>query len=88
VVSQVGQAYGDYSTAIQQAVTAQKGLTAAQEAFDNITGRYQQGISTFIDLSNAQLVLLQAKQTSVQASISIMLQKKVIDFYTGKMIAQ
>jgi len=88
VVSQVRQAYGDYSTAIQQAVTAQKGLTAAQEAFDNITGRYQQGISTFIDLSNAQLVLLQAKQTSVQASISIMLQKKVIDFYTGKMIAQ
>jgi outer membrane protein len=86
VVSQIRQAYGDYATAVQQAVTAQKGLTAAQEAFDNITGRYQQGISNFIDLSNAQLVLLQAKQTSVQASLSIMLQKRVIDFYTGHLL--
>jgi outer membrane protein len=86
VVSQTRQAYGDYSTAIQQAVTAQKGLTAAQEAFDNITGRYKQGISNFIDLSNAQLVLLQAKQTSVQASISIMLEKRVIDFFTGHVL--
>lgn len=86
VVSQVRQAYGDYTTAVQQAVTAEKGLTAAQEAFDNISGRYQQGISNFIDLSNAQLVLLQAKQTSVQASLSIMLQKRVIDFYTGHML--
>ena len=83
IVSEVRQAYGDYTTAIQQVTTAQKGLIAAQEAFDNLTGRYQQGVSDFIDLSNAQLVLLQAKQTAVQASLSIMLQKRVIDFYTG-----
>jgi outer membrane protein len=83
IVSQVRQAYGDYTAALQQVSTAQKGLVAAQEAFDNLTGRYQQGVSDFIDLSNAQLVLLQAKQTAVQASLSIMLQKKVIDFYTG-----
>lgn len=86
VVSQIRQAWGDYTTAVQQAATAQKGLIAAQEAFDNISGRYQQGISNFIDLSNAQLVLLQAKQTSVQASLSIMLQKRVIDFYTGHIL--
>jgi outer membrane protein len=83
IVSEVRQAYGDYTTAIQQVATAQKGLTAAQEAFDNLTGRYQQGASDFIDLSNAQLVLLEAKQSAVQASLSIMLQKRVIDFYTG-----
>ncbi|TDX01202.1 TolC family protein [Dinghuibacter silviterrae] len=83
IVSEVRQAYGDYTAALQQVSTAQKGLVAAQEAFDNLTGRYQQGVSDFIDLSNAQLVLLQAKQTAVQASLSIMLQKRVIDFYTG-----
>ena len=83
IVSQVRQAYGDYTTALQQITTAQKGLVAAQEAFDNLTGRYQQGVSDFIDLSNAQLVLLQAKQASVQASLSIMLQKRILDFYTG-----
>lgn len=83
IVSQVRQAYGDYTTAIQQVATAAKGLIAAQAAFDNLTGRYQQGVSDFIDLSNAQLVLLQARQTAVQASLSIMLDKRVIDFYTG-----
>ncbi len=83
VVSQVRQAYGDYTTAIQQLHTAAQGLTAAQEAYDNISGRYQQGIANFIDLSNAQEVLLQAKQTAVQAAISIMLQKRILDYYTG-----
>jgi outer membrane protein len=83
IVSEVRQAYGDYTTALQQIATAGKGLVAAQAAFDNLTGRYQQGSSDFIDLQNAQLVLLQAKQSAIQASLSIMLQKRVIDYYTG-----
>jgi outer membrane protein len=83
IVAEIRQALGNYSTALQQTETSQKGLIAATQAFETISGRYSVGSANFIELANAQNNLLLAKQNRAQAGISLFLQKKVIDFYLG-----
>jgi outer membrane protein len=83
IVSEMRQAYGDYTTALQQIVTADKGVIAAEKAYETLNGRYREGAANFIELSTAQINMLTARQSKIQATISLMLQKKVIDYYLG-----
>lgn len=83
IVSSVKQAYNDYINAVQQMETVDKGLIAAQKAYEAVNGKYKEGVTDFITEANAQLVLLQAGQSKVQASVNMMLQKKIIDYYIG-----
>jgi len=83
VTSDVKQAYTDYTTAVQQMETVGTGLYAAQQAYEAVNARYKEGATDFITESNAQIVLLQAAQNKIQASVNMMLQKKVIDYYVG-----
>jgi outer membrane protein len=84
ISADIKQAYNDYLAAQQQIETSKRGLFAARQAFDVIEGKYNVGTATFIELSNAQVVLLQAEVSKAQADISLMLQKKIIDYYIGK----
>jgi outer membrane protein len=83
ILANIKMAHNDYVNAVQQMETVGKGLVAAQEAFDAVNARYQQGATDFITESNAQQVLLQAEQNKIQASVNMLLQKKAIDFFTG-----
>ena len=83
IVADVKQAYNDYVNAVQQMETVDKGLFAAQKAYEAVNGLYKEGATDFITESNAQLVLLQASENKIQASVNMMLQKKIIDFYVG-----
>ncbi len=83
IVASIKKAYNDYINAVQQIETVDKGLIAAQKAFEAVNGRYKEGAADFITVSNAQIVLLQAQQNKIQASVNMMLQKKVIDYYVG-----
>ena len=83
IVTEVKQALLNYNTALQQTETSQKGLLAATQAFETLTGRYNVGSANFIELSNAQNNLLLAKQNRAQAAINLFLQKRSIDFYVG-----
>jgi outer membrane protein len=83
IVASVKQAFNDYKNAVQQMETVDKGYVAAQKAYEAVNGRYKEGATDFITESNAQLVLLQASQNKIQASVNMMLQKKIIDFYVG-----
>ena len=83
IVADVKHAYNDYTNAVQQMETVDKGLTAAQKAYEAVNGRYKEGAADFITESNAQLVLLQASENKISASVNMMLQKKIIDFYVG-----
>ncbi len=84
VKTDIKQSLGDYRSALQQQESANKGIVAAQSAFEIINGRYNLGSSDFIELVNAQLNLLQAQENKIQATIGLMLQKRVLDFYIGK----
>jgi outer membrane protein len=83
IVTSIKMAHNDYINAVQQMETVDKGLIAAQQAFDAVNARYQQGATDFITESNSQQVLLQAQQNKIEASVNMMLQKKAIDFFTG-----
>ncbi len=83
IVTSIKMAHNDYVNAVQQMETVGKGLIAAQKAYEAVNGRYREGATDFITESNSQQVLLQAQQSSIQASVNMMLQKKAIDFFTG-----
>ena len=83
ITADIRQAFNDYVSAVQQIETSEKGITAARQGFEVIKGRYDVGSSNFIDLSNAQAVLLQAEVSRAQALIKLSLQKKVIDYLVG-----
>ena len=83
ISSDIRQAFNDYIAALQSIETSNTGLVAARESFQVIQERYNVGSSNFIDLSNAQAVLLQAEVSRAQAIIKLSLQKKVIDYYVG-----
>ena len=83
ISADIRQAFNDYVSALQQIETSEKGITAAQQSFEVIQGRYNVGSSNFIDLSNAQAVLLQAEVSRIQALVKLSLQKKVLDYFTG-----
>jgi outer membrane protein len=79
----IRQAFNDYISALQQRETAEKGLFAARQSYDVIEGRYSVGSASFIDLTNAQAILLQAEVSRTQALIKLSLQKRVIDYFAG-----
>lgn len=83
ITADVRQAFNDYVSALQQIETSNKGLFAANQSYEVIKGRYAVGSSNFIDLSNAQAVLLQAEVNRAQALIKLSLQKKLIDYLAG-----
>jgi len=83
VLANIRQAHNNYRNAVQQMETVGVGYNAAQKAYEAVSGQYKEGATDFITESNAQLVLLQAAQSKIEASVNMMLQKKIIDFYVG-----
>lgn len=79
----VRQAYRDCKVAIQQWLTARKGLVAAQKAFEVIKAQFDLGSISFLDLSTAQSALLQAQMTLAQTALSYELKKKALIYFVG-----
>jgi outer membrane protein len=80
---EVQQAVGDYKSAEQKLQSTAAGLTAAQEAFDAMQGRYDVGLATFVDVESAQTALTRARSLREEALISFALQKAVLRYVTG-----
>ena len=83
VVGEVRQAYGDYRTVLQQLESSQKGLVAAQKAYETVQGRYEVGSANFVDLTTAQAALVQAEAAHSQAEISFVLQGRILETVMG-----
>ncbi len=83
VIGEVKQAVNDYTAAIQQLQSSQKGLVAARKAYEVTEGRYEVGSLNYVDLATAQAALVQAEATRAQALIGYELQKRVVDFALG-----
>lgn len=84
ITAEIKQAYNDYLAALQQMATANSALFAASQAFDVVQGQYYVGRTTFVDVSNSQVVLLQAEVNKAQADFNLTLQKKIIYYYIGQ----
>jgi outer membrane protein len=84
VIGDVKQAINDYNAAIQQLHTSEKGVNAARKAYEVSQGRYDVGSLNFIDLSTAQVNLVQAEAARAQSLIGYALQKRALDFAIGR----
>jgi outer membrane protein len=83
IVSDIRMAYGDYKTDLQVIQTANKGVVAARKAFEAMQGRYTQGSASFIDVITTQTNLLTARESQIQADISLVLEKRTLDYLVG-----
>ncbi len=53
------------------------------KAFEAMQGRYTQGSASFIDVITTQTNLLTAKESQIQADISLVLEKRTLDYLVG-----
>jgi outer membrane protein len=88
IEGEVEQAINDYGASLEQIVSAEKGLKAAQESYDAVQARYQVGASSIVDLLTAQSALVQAQAAQAQAHIALTLQDKTVQFALGTLPVQ
>jgi len=83
VTGDVARAISEYGVAEQRMVSTASGLTAAQAAFELVTGRYNVGFASIVDLLTSQAALAQAQSLRAQAIIQISLAKRALAYAMG-----
>ena len=83
IEADVHEARDEYVAAVARSRATAAGLEAAQQAYDAVTGRFDVGFATFIDVLAAQSTLAQARAQRELASVSLDLRKAVLRFVTG-----
>ncbi len=85
IVQEVNQAYTDYQAILKQLEASQKALQAAERSYLTEKERYNVGASTLIELSNANTQYVQAQSDRAQALFNYVFQRKLLDYYLGKL---
>lgn len=85
VVQEVNQAYNDYKSYMKQLESSSKALRAAERSYETQKQRYEVGAGTLIELSDANAQYVEAQASRVQALFRVIFQKKLLDYYIGKM---
>jgi outer membrane protein len=83
VTGDVARAIGEYGVAAQRMTSTAAGLDAAQAAFQLVTGRYNVGFATIVDLLTAQAALAQAQSLRAQAVVQMSLSKRALAYAMG-----
>ncbi len=84
---EVGQALADYQRAKLQLSTAGRQLDYARQALAASEARYKVGAATWIELSNARSVFVQAEGDEVRARYAVLLQGLNIGYARGDLDA-
>lgn len=85
IIQEVNQAYSDYISYMQELESTQKALVAAEKTYETQQERYQVGAGTLIELSDANAQYVQAQANRAQAVFNFIFQKKLLDYYLGKL---
>lgn len=85
VVQEVNQAYNDYKSYMKQLESSDKALRAAERSYETQKQRYEVGAGTLIELSDANAQYVEAQASRVQALFRVIFQKKLLDYYIGRM---
>ncbi len=83
VTGDVARAISEYGVAIQRMEATASGLAAAQSAFDLVSGRYNVGFASIVDLLAAQAALAQAQSFRAQAVVQLSLAKRALAYAMG-----
>lgn len=85
IVQEVNQAYNDYESYIKELEATEKALTAAERTYQTQKERYEVGAGTLIELSDANAQYVEAQANRAQALFRVIFQKKLLDYYIGRM---
>ena len=85
IISEVTQAYNDYQARVAELESTEKALAASERAYKTELERYDIGISTLVELSQAQALYVQAQSNRLQAVYSYTFQEKLLDYYIGNL---
>jgi outer membrane protein len=83
VLGDIRRGVDDYQAGVLKLRAGESGLTSAQEAFDAVTGRFDAGLATFVDVQTAQAALTQARELRESAAVNLAFQREVLRFVTG-----
>jgi outer membrane protein TolC len=83
VVAEVSQAYLNLKAAEQRVTTAEAEVMNAQESVRLAEGRYNAGVGTFIDVTDAQAALLTARTNHVNAQTAVAQARAALDRAMG-----
>ncbi len=85
VVQEVKQAYSDYYAILERLQATKAALKAARKAYEAEQARYEVGAGTLIQLTEAQANFVEAQSNRAQAVFNFIFQKKLLDYYLGKL---
>ena len=85
VVRDVRIAWLNVNNAREQLHTTEQLLQHAAEAFELADARYQNGISSIVELSQAQLNLTSAQIANTNARYDVLVQQANLDYQTGRL---
>lgn len=80
---EVRRAYLDHQSAQEQLRAAQAGETAARQSLQATQERYQAGVGTLVEVTQARATLAQALSALVNARYNLLFQRTLVDYYTG-----
>jgi outer membrane protein len=83
VIRDVRIAWLDVSDAVAQLKTTEQLAANAAEAFTLAHARYQAGLSSIVELSDAQLNLTSAQISEANARYNVLIQQANLDYQTG-----
>jgi outer membrane protein len=83
VALEVRRAWLDWQAAGQQLAAAQAQVTAAERSLDATRQRYQAGVGTLTELTQARNTLASAQSQLVSARYNLVFQRTLVDYYVG-----
>ncbi len=83
VIRDVRIAWLDVNNALQQLETTEELAATAADAFTLAEARYQSGLSSIVELSDAQLNLTQAQIAQTNARYNVLIQQANLDYQMG-----
>ncbi|MFL5540180.1 MAG: TolC family protein, partial [Longimicrobiaceae bacterium] len=85
VALEVRRAWLDWQAAQQALAAAQAQLTAAEQSLEATRQRYQAGVGTLVELTQARGTLAQAQSQLVAARYDLVFQRTLVDYYVGSL---
>ncbi len=83
VTGDVARAIGEYTVAAQRLTSTAAGLASAQAAYQLVSGRYNVGFASVVELLSAQAALARAQSLRAEAVVQLSLSKRAVAYAMG-----
>ena len=85
ILEQLQTAVADYRAAQQRLIAAEAQVKAAEKALEAEKERFRLGVGNVLDINRVNATYVEAQANLVQANYTLVFQKTIMDYYTGKL---